>query len=288
MLYFLHMKQRMLGFLVLVILVGLVILPRSSSAAPDRIVQTYSSWRKYTDLVTTRGKFTVQVVAASLRNPKLHVATLTNTKGDCKDNCPVAPLIKYVQRLKGFAGVNGTYFCPADYAACRNQDGSYFWMVYNSIHGTLVNQKQNRFNRGPLLAFDTENHWHFWREAKDWPGLAGFEAQYETKLTALISSGPALVIGKKVVVTASELDTKQRTVKSARSAVGLKGNNIYFLVGSGATVLDMGAIAAAFGMEYAINLDGGGSSALVFNNQYRVGPGRNIPNAIILTEYPVR
>ncbi|MFA6042195.1 MAG: phosphodiester glycosidase family protein [Patescibacteria group bacterium] len=282
------MKQRMLGFIVLGFLLGIVSMPQLSFAASDRIVHSNSSWRKYTDLVTSRGKFTVQVVAVNLQNPKLRIATLTNTKGDCKDNCPVAPLIKYVQRLQGFAGINGTYFCPADYAACRNQDGSYFWMVYNSIHGTFVNQTQNKFNHGPLLAFDTENHWHFWREAKDWPGLAGFEAQYDTRLTALISNGPALVINKQVVVTASELDSKQRTVKSARSAIALKGRNIYFLVGSSATVLDMGAIAAAFNMEYAINLDGGGSSALVFDNQYRVGPGRNIPNAIVLTENPVR
>lgn len=282
------MKYRTYSFIVLVLLISAATFPQVSFAATDRIVHSYSSWRKYTDLPTTRGKFTVQVVAASLKNPKLRVATLTNTVTDCKDNCPVAPLLKYVQRLNGFAGINGTYFCPLDYATCRNQDGSYFWMVYNSIRHVFINIHQNKFNRGPLVALDTENHWHFYREAKDWPGLVAFQQQYDTKLTALISNGPALVVDKKVVVKASELDAKQLTVKSNRSALGFKGVNIYFIVGSGATVLDMGAIAAAFGMEYAINLDGGGSSALVFDNQYHVGPGRNIPNAIVLTEHPVQ
>jgi len=38
-------------------------------------------------------------------------------------------------------------------------------------------------------------------------------------------------------------------------------------------------------MEYAINQDGGGSAAIVFAGQYRMGPGRNIPNALIFSEY---
>jgi hypothetical protein len=161
-------------------------------------------------------------------------------------------------------------------------------MVYNSVRHTFVNIHQNKFNKGPLVAFDTENHWHFWREARDWPGLAAFEAQYQTKLTALISNGPALIEKGQVVVKASELDTKQRTVKSNRSGLGFKGKNAYLIVASGATVLDLGAVMSYFKMEYAINLDGGGSSALYYIGKYRLGPGRNIPNALLFSEYLVK
>ncbi len=254
---------------------------------PTSIATPNSSWRLWT-VQTTRGKFTANVVAINLANPKLHISTLTGSAYDCSNNCPVAPLHKYVQRVRGFAGINGSYFCPYDYASCAGQYGSYYWMVYNTVRQTFVNIHQNKFNRGPLVAFDTENHWHFWREARDWPGLAAFEARYQTKLRALISNGPALIVGGKAVVTASELDAKQRTVKSNRSGLGFKGRNVYLIVARGATVLDLAAVMAAFKMEYAINLDGGGSSALYYMSTYRVGPGRNIPNALLFSEVLVR
>lgn len=250
---------------------------------PTSVSTPNSSWRLWT-VQTTRGKFTANVVAINLENPKLHISTLTGSAYDCVTNCPVAPLHKYIQRVQGFAGINGTYFCPYDYASCVGQTGSYYWMVYNSVRQTFVNIHQNKFNTGPLVAFDTENHWHFYREARDWPGLAPFEAQYETKLTALISNSPALIVNRKVVVKSSELDTKQRTAKGPRSGLGFKGKNAYLIVVSGATVLDLAAVMDYFKMEYAINLDGGGSSALYYMSKYRVGPGRNIPNALIFSE----
>ncbi len=267
-------------------IISAVLLPLSTVSAAS-IVHKNSSWRTFS-VATSRGTFTGQVITINLTNPKLHVYTQTGNLTDCKTNCTVAPLKKYVDRVRGFAGINGTYFCPAEYPSCSGQTGSYYWMVYNTLRHVFINQKQNRFNLGPLVAFDTENHWHFWREARDWPGLAAFEDQYDTKLTALISNGPALMVGGKLVVTASELDNKQRTVKSARSALAFKGVNAYLIVVNGATVLDSGAVMKAFGMSYAMNLDGGGSSALVFDNQYRVGPGRNIPNALIFSEYLVQ
>ncbi|MEK7631936.1 MAG: phosphodiester glycosidase family protein [Patescibacteria group bacterium] len=276
--------------LILLVALTFVVGPVTSAATvvtPTSIATPNSSWRLWS-IATTRGTFTANVVAINLENPKLHISTLTGSAYDCKNNCPVAPLQKYVQRVQGFAGINGTYFCPYDYAACAGQYGSYYWMVYNSVRHTFVNAYQNKFNRGPLVAFDTENHWHFWREAKDWPGLTAFQAQYDTKLTALISNGPALVMGSKVVVTSSELDTKQRTVKGPRSGLGFKGKNAYLIVASSATVLDLAAVMHAFKMEYAINLDGGGSSALYYLGKYRVGPGRNIPNALLFSEVLVQ
>jgi len=38
------------------------------------------------------------------------------------------------------------------------------------------------------------------------------------------------------------------------------------------------------GVKYALNLDGGGSSALYLNGSYIVGPGRSLPNAVILVK----
>lgn len=273
------------ALLIIIFCTGLF-LPTITNAATTpvtSITKKYSYWKKNT-INTRNGRFNVQIIRIGLDNPNLKVKTITGNSTDCKNNCAVYPLKTYVDKFKGFAAINGTYFCPKDYASCAKQTGSYYWMVYNSITRTFTNSYQNQFNKGALIAFDTENHWHFWRETKYWPGLDAFEDQYQTKLTALISSGPALIVDKRLVVRTSDLDAKQRNVKSNRGGIALKGNNVYLVIASGATVLDLGAIMQAYGMTFAVNLDGGGSSALYYYGQYRVGPGRNMPNAIVFTE----
>jgi hypothetical protein len=47
-----------------------------------------------------------------------------------------------------------------------------------------------------------------------------------------------------------------------------------------ATVAEAALVLKTLGMENALNLDSGGSSALWFGG-YKVGPGRAIPNAIV-------
>ncbi len=42
-------------------------------------------------------------------------------------------------------------------------------------------------------------------------------------------------------------------------------------------------VAQTLGATNALNLDGGGSSALSIDGGYRVGPGRLLPNAVVLT-----
>ncbi|HSX40150.1 MAG TPA: phosphodiester glycosidase family protein [Candidatus Saccharimonadales bacterium] len=43
---------------------------------------------------------------------------------------------------------------------------------------------------------------------------------------------------------------------------------------------DAAHVLKTLGLENALNLDEGGSSALWFGG-YKVGPGRNIPNAVL-------
>ncbi len=40
----------------------------------------------------------------------------------------------------------------------------------------------------------------------------------------------------------------------------------------------------ALQVQYAVNLDGGGSAALMYDGEYLVGPGRNVVNAIVFSE----
>ena len=55
----------------------------------------------------------------------------------------------------------------------------------------------------------------------------------------------------------------------------------FLIIANSATVIDLANIMQALGMEQALNLDGGGSSALYYQGEYKVGPGRQLPNAII-------
>jgi exopolysaccharide biosynthesis protein len=55
---------------------------------------------------------------------------------------------------------------------------------------------------------------------------------------------------------------------------------VYIGVVHNVTVAGMARVLKAMGMENALNLDSGGSVAL-WSGGYKVGPGRNLPNAIL-------
>ena len=68
--------------------------------------------------------------------------------------------------------------------------------------------------------------------------------------------------------------------KGNRSFVANKGNSIFIGVVHSATVAESAHVMKSLGMENALNLDNGGSTAL-WHGGYKLGPGRNLPNAIL-------
>lgn len=103
------------------------------------------------------------------------------------------------------------------------------------------------------------------------------------QLQGLISTDSFLVLNRKNTVAKYPLDMKQRTTRTSRGFFGVRGQLLYFVVVSGATVPDAAAVATAMQLDMAANLDGGGSSALYANGTYLVRPGRSIPNALFVT-----
>jgi exopolysaccharide biosynthesis protein len=65
-----------------------------------------------------------------------------------------------------------------------------------------------------------------------------------------------------------------------RSFVGATGSNVYIGVVHSATVAEAAIVLKDMGIQNALNLDSGGSTAL-WSGGYKVGPGRAIPNAIV-------
>jgi hypothetical protein len=156
----------------------------------------------------------------------------------------------------------------------------------------MVNADRLKFTTEPIVVFDTSNLPYFYHSTKD-----NFKSLQDVKnliatdgpprggsgvLRSAISNGPALVENHIDVVDPSKLDNKQATVHSYRGALGWKGDTIYLMIVRGATVIDSGQVMAQLGMDYAMNLDGGGSTALYNAGRYLLGPGRSLPNAIVI------
>jgi exopolysaccharide biosynthesis protein len=96
-----------------------------------------------------------------------------------------------------------------------------------------------------------------------------------------ISNYPSLLKNGEVVVNDGDLTSYQK-IRGARGVIGVGGENIYLVIVSNATVEEAAYVMRALGAKHALNLDGGGSSAMYINGGYVVGPGRNLPTAVLL------
>lgn len=210
---------------------------------------------------TPNGEFLVSLVAADLNSTRVIVDTASD--GDCRDNCPVLPLATYVSRNGGFAGINGSYFCPADYPSCAGKVNSFDTLLMNK-NKVYFNSDNNVYSSVPLVGF-TGSSMFVRGRSSDWGRDTGVDSVIAMQ-TLLVSGGnPTGAVGGK----------------GAKTFIGTKGSTVYIGIVYNATFNDAGIVLKTLGIENALNLDQGGSTALWFGG-YKAGPGRNIPNAIVL------
>lgn len=212
------------------------------------------------------GSYLVSIVAADLSNTKVIVDTASS--GDCTNDCPVFPLAEYVSRNGAFAGINGTYFCPADYASCAGKTNSFDLLVMNKDK-TYFNSGNNVYSNNPAVIFG-DGYIRFVSAASQWGR--------DTSPNGVLSNFPLLVANNQVVFGGD--DDPKKGSKGTRSFVANKGNTVYIGVVHSATVAESARVLQVLGMENAMNLDNGGSTAL-WSGGYKVGPGRNLPNVIL-------
>ena len=242
-------------------------------------IDQYSSYEFKKNITTPSGSFAIDVVKIDLFDPDLKIITDTADSEDCDNNCQAKPLIKYIIENKGFAGVNATYFCSGSGCGAVNY---YFFPVYNSRLGKLINEDQLKYwTTGPIMAFDENNKFYYFKDSREFVGVKSFEEKYGVKLQAALGNKPRLIENNQNLLIDWEVDKSQLEVKALRNAIAYKEGRIYLVVARSATVPDLAEIMQAMNMEYALNLDGGSSSALFYNDEYMIGPGRNVPNAII-------
>lgn len=215
---------------------------------------------------TQVGNFVISMVAADLGSTRVIVDTASD--GNCGNDCPVLSLADYVSRNGGFAGINGSYFCPASYPSCAGKTNTFDLLVMNK-NKVYFNSDNNVYSNNPAVIFGS-GYVRFVGAASEWGR--------DTGVDGVLSNYPLLVSGGQNRF-GGDGDPKKEG-KGSRSFVANKGNTVYIGVVHGASVSDAAWALSALGMDNAMNLDSGGSTAL-WSGGYKAGPGRNIPNAIV-------
>ena len=170
--------------------------------------------------------------------------------------------------------MNGSYFCPPDYSTCSGKVNSFDFALYDSNEGNWEHKDALSWFKTGLMTFNGHEP-SFYKKSSDYGGGG---------VTSGISNYPSLVKDGEIVVKDDELTSYQKDVKGPRGVIGVGGENLYLVIVNGATVKDAAYVVRALGAKHALNLDGGGSSAMYINDKYIVGPGRSLPNAIVLTK----
>ena len=222
----------------------------------------YSKQTVQTDI----GSFLVSIISADLNSTRVIVDTASDS--DCSNNCPVLALSDYVSRNSAFAGVNGSYFCPADYPSCAGKTNSFDTLLMNK-NKVYFNSDNNKYSTIPLIYFSGNT-----------AGIRGQSLEWgrDTSVDAVIANQGLLLAGGNIMFGGD--DDPKKGSKGGRSFVGNKGNTAYIGVVYNATVAEAAHALKALGLENALNLDDGGSTAL-WSGGYKVGPGRNLPNVVL-------
>ncbi len=242
---------------------------------------------KIQTVATPQGTFNVAVLKVNWQDPKLDIMTVTANTTDCDGNCPIQSVGDFALTNDAFAAINGSYFCPADYTNCQKEKNYYYYPVYRSTDGVMINSDQINYpTTGAMLVFGADNHPYFFTSTAQFRSIADFEATYQTKIKAAIANDPVLIQeGTSALGSIATLDAKQLK-RYSRAAIGVKGNEIYLVIAYSATVPQLVDILLALGLENALNLDAGGSTAVYYDGRYRMGPGRDVPNAILFRQIP--
>lgn len=216
------------------------------------------------NVATERGNFTAHVVVLEGST----MVTDTASDSDCQRDCPTLPLAEYVSRNGGFAGINGTYFCPAAYPECADKKDSFDFSIYNSRLNKWVNQGQLSWN-GRSIVYQDGGGRQYKQNANEFGG----------GLLAGIVNYPGILNNGHITVEAPSLSQKQGA-KGTKGGIGINGSKVYLVIALNVDMYDFAHVFKSLGATHALNLDGGGSAALWYGG-YKVGPGRNLPNAIV-------
>jgi exopolysaccharide biosynthesis protein len=225
----------------------------------------------YQTVTNSRGTFGVYLIKMFLSEVTIKTVTANDT--DCLNNCPVKTLADFIGENNAYAGMNGTYLCPPDYASCAGKVNSYDFPVYNTNLAKWINPVALSWTSIGLATFIGKT-----------PKYYRYNNLYNKSfVTAGISNFPILMLNGAVVDSEAE-QTDYQKLKGTKGSIGTDGTYIYLALITNANVTDSAYVVQSLGERDALNLDGGGTSAMYINGSYKVGPGRYLPNAVLLVK----
>ncbi len=215
---------------------------------------------------TDVGTFNVSIIAADLNSTRVIIDTASDS--DCSNNCPVMSLGDYASRSGAYAGINGPFFCPAEYPSCAGKTNSFDTLLMNK-NKHYFNSDNNKYSTVPLVYFNGNSM-----------GVRGQTLEWgrDTGVDSVVANFPLYISGGNNNFGGSS-DPKINNA-GTRTFVANKGNFAYIGVVYSASAAQAASVLKTLGMDNALGLDQGGSTALWFNG-YKAGPGRNIPAALL-------
>lgn len=222
-------------------------------------------------VVTPKGNFSATILSVDLNSSRM--ITDTGNDGNCGTDCTVLSLQDYVTRNNGFAGVNGTYFCPATYPDCASKKNSYDFPVYNTRLGHWINQDKLSWGERRAIVYVDGSGVHYLHNANSFSG----------SLTAGVVNYPGLVDGSNIQIDENQsgLSDKQKA-KGTKVGIGVRDNHtVMVVIAANVNMHEFAHVFKSLGATGALNLDTGGSTAMISSGRYVYGPGRALPNAVV-------
>lgn len=201
------------------------------------------------------------------------VVTDSANDDNCGNNCPVKPLAQYVKESGGRAGINGTYFCPPDYSWCLGKTNTYDFPIWNNRKKKWMESDKLFWNGRGMMVFRSGSAQFFSCAA-----CTGAPSD----ITGGIVNYPSLLSGGKLALDEGSLPDSLKSVKGTRGGIGFGNGKLFLVVARRANVKDLAGIFISLSATDALNLDGGGSAAIYEKGRYKAGPGRKLPNAIVI------
>lgn len=217
---------------------------------------------------TDMGSFTATIIAADLNSTKVIVDTAAD--GDCGNGCAALSVGDYASRSGAYAAINGSFFCPPEYPSCSGKTNSFDTLLMNK-NKHYFNSDNNVYSTVPAAIFSAGSA-RFVGQSLEWGR--------DTGVDAVIANYPLLLAGGNISYSGSANEPKFGD-KGNRAFIASKGNMVYIGYVFNATMVESAHVMKALGFDGALNLDEGGSSALWSGGRYLVGPGRNVPNAVL-------
>lgn len=220
-------------------------------------------------VTTASGTFNAKIIQLPLA--QYQVRTVSATATNCADNCPAKTLAQYINDNQAYAGVNGTYFCPPDYGSCTGKKYSFDFALFNSTNGQWINPAARSWDSTGMITFSGTSA----------QGCRVSLGCNTAGVSAAISNFPPLLVFNGQVQSIANQSTAQ-TSRNYKTALGVNQQDIFLVATSGTSLNELAQVMKSLGATHALNLDGGGSQALYISGAYKSGPGRLLPNAVVL------